>query len=226
MIAIISDIHGNFPALKKVMEDIQNRGIVNIISLGDIAGYYCFINECINLCRSLNVINILGNHDYYLISGKGCPRSYTANICLKYQMEHITQDNLLWLKNSKTVLDINCMSLRHGGWNDPLDEYIYDFSFDMVLNRCENLFASGHTHKQVYLRDGEKQYFNPGSVGQPRDFDARAAYAIVDEKMNVELVRVEYNIEEVVNKMRVCGFDDRISVCLLTGSKIGEIINH
>lgn len=225
MIAIISDIHGNYPALKAVIADINKRGITNIISLGDVAGYYCYINECIDLCREMGIVNILGNHDYYIISGKGCPRSYSANLCLEYQMKAIREDNLEWLNNSIPYYDTELLSLRHGGWKDPLDEYIYDFSFELVYNRPQTVFASGHTHKQVFMNNGVKKYFNPGSVGQPRDYDPRAAYAIVDDKMNIELVRVEYPMTEVVKKMGECGFDDRISECLFTGSKIGELIS-
>lgn len=223
MIAVISDIHGNYPALEAVVEDIKKKGIHRIISLGDVAGYYCFINECIELCRKLNIINILGNHDYYLISNKGCPRSYSANICLKYQMSIISNENRSWLEQSEKYIDTDMISFRHGGWSDPLDEYIYDFSFDMVAGRREKIFVSGHTHKQVYLEDNKgKKYLNPGSVGQPRDYDPHAAYATIDDHLNVTLHRVEYPIIDVINKMKSIGMQDRLSECLLHGTKIGE----
>jgi len=222
MIAIISDIHGNLPAFEAVLQDIKSRKVDSIISLGDIAGYYCFINECIELCRENNIINILGNHDEYLISKKGCPRSYSANVCLKYQMDTITSDNLLWLSNSIRYFDDEKMSLRHGGWNDPLDEYIYDFSFDLVLEYSQSIFASGHTHIQSYRMDHDKVYFNPGSVGQPRDYNPRAAYAIINDDGSVELFRCDYPIEKTVDKMIALGFQERISSCLYRGCKIGE----
>ena len=101
MIAVISDVHGNYPALKSVIQDIHKYGCERIISLGDIVGYYCMVNECIDLCRKENVVNILGNHDYYLISGDGCPRSYSVNICIRYQTSVITKQNIEWLKNSE-----------------------------------------------------------------------------------------------------------------------------
>ena len=66
MMAIISDIHGNFPALRAVMDEIERSGCEKIISLGDVAGYYCQINECIHLLRQKDVPNVMGNHDYYL----------------------------------------------------------------------------------------------------------------------------------------------------------------
>lgn len=224
MIAIISDIHGNYPALKAVVEDIHRHGCNQIISLGDVAGYYCFINECIDLCKEQGIVNILGNHDYYLTSGIGCPRSYSANVCLEYQAKVITPENMKWLHNSEPFIDIADISMRHGGWKDPLDEYIYEFSFDMVMDRNERIFVSGHTHKQLLMRDKGKIYLNPGSVGQPRDYDPRAAYAIITDDYDVILQRVEYPIKDTIETMRHCGFQDRLSDCLLRGTKIGEEI--
>lgn len=222
MIAVVSDIHGNFPALQAVFKDIKNNGCNKIISLGDIAGYYCMINECIELCREENVINILGNHDYYLISGKGCPRSYSANLCLEYQANCIKKENFEWLKKSVSIWDSHQISLRHGGWHDSLDEYIYEFSFKMVEGRKEKLYGSGHTHIQSMLCENEKVYFNPGAVGQPRDYDSRAAYAIIKDNLQIELKRVEYPIDKIIYEMNRKGFPSRISSCLLKGSKIGE----
>ena len=63
LIAIVSDIHGNFPALEAVMQDIKKYNVKQIVSLGDIGGYYPFINEVIENLKKYNVINIVGNHD-------------------------------------------------------------------------------------------------------------------------------------------------------------------
>ena len=62
-IALISDIHGNYPALQAVIERVRKENCDLILSLGDIAGYYCMINECIDLCQKNEIVNILGNHD-------------------------------------------------------------------------------------------------------------------------------------------------------------------
>ena len=222
MIAVISDIHGNYPALRAVIEDIRRYEVSSIISLGDIAGYYCFINECIDLCRENRIINILGNHDEYLVSKTGCPRSYSANVCLQYQLSVISNENYLWLKESIPFYDDEEYSFRHGGWKDPLDEYLYDFSFDCVEGLKQHIFASGHTHKQMLIETTGKTYFNPGSVGQPRDYDSRAAFALINDDGTVELKRCEYPIEETIYCMRMHGFEDRISDCLRYGAKIGE----
>lgn len=225
MIAVISDVHGNYPALKSVIQDIHKYGCERIISLGDIVGYYCMVNECIDLCRKENVVNILGNHDYYLISGDGCPRSYSVNICIRYQTSVITKQNIEWLKNSVDLIENEFFSMRHGGWKNPLDEYINEFSFEMVKGYSQSVFASGHTHKQVIKKNKKKTYFNPGSVGQPRDYDSRAAYAIINDNSEVILKRIKYPINETIEIMRERGFQDRISECLLRGTRIGEEVD-
>lgn len=224
MIAVISDIHGNYPALKAVIEDIHKQGCDRIISLGDVAGYYCFINECIDLCKQQGVVNILGNHDYYLVSGNKCPRSHSVNVCIEYQTKVITPENRQWLYESKQLIDNEHISMRHGGWKDPLDEYIYKFSFKMVNEYKQKIFVSGHTHRQLKVVQNGKIYFNPGAVGQPRDYDPRAAYAIVTKDSEVILKRVEYPINRTIEAMRRCGFQARLSECLLRGTKIGETI--
>lgn len=224
MMGVVSDIHGNFPALKKVVNELRTIGCEKIISLGDLAGYYCMINECIDLCRAEGIINILGNHDLYLISGTGCPRSCTANVCLKYQMKVITSENMEWLKSSVDYIDEAMFSFRHGGWKDPVDEYIYDFDFEMVEGRNETVFASGHTHKQIIKRQDDKIYFNPGSVGQPRDEHPEASFAVITDDNKIKLHRIEYPVQEIIVEMKKNGFEERISECLLKGTKIGKII--
>ena len=89
MIAVISDVHGNYPALMAVLKKIDELGCKKIISLGDVSGYYCMINECIEEFRKRGITNILGNHDYYILGFGECPRSYTVNKITEYQRKII-----------------------------------------------------------------------------------------------------------------------------------------
>ena len=66
MIGVISDIHGNYPALQAVLKELDIEGCSQVISLGDVCGYYCMINECIDELRNRDIINIMGNHDKYI----------------------------------------------------------------------------------------------------------------------------------------------------------------
>lgn len=222
MIGIISDIHGNYPALRAVLEELDRIGCKRIISLGDVCGYYCMINECIEELIDRKVINILGNHDYYMINNESCGRSYTANICLDYQRKIISPQNLEWLKLSVHSLKMDNMWMVHGGWNDYLDEYISDFTFLDKRDLSTNIYISGHTHIQRQVNGKEAVYVNPGSVGQPRDGIEMAAYAVIFDDGNIELKRIGYNINEIVKKMHEAGFQERVYTCLYSGVKIGE----
>lgn len=217
MIALITDIHGNYEALKEVLKKIDALGITEIYCLGDITGYYTQVNECCNELRKRNVKCILGNHDWYMISNTGCPRSKSANDCLNYQKTVITQENLDWLTVLPIYRTIGELALVHGGWNDPLEEYLKPIEgyFDAYPNKY---FASGHTHKQVIKNFGNKIYCNPGSVGQPRDKNYMSSFATFNGE-NFELYRVDYNIEKVCKLMNDAGFDEYYYKRLKSGAE-------
>lgn len=222
MIGIISDIHGNYPALCAVLSELDRCGCEEIISLGDVCGYYCMINECIEELRKRNVLNIMGNHDYYILNNESCGRSYTANICLDYQRKVLKKENIAWLKKSVKHLKRDNMWMVHGGWHDFLDEYITDFSFLDDETSNIDIYISGHTHVQKMVKGKHAIYINPGSVGQPRDGIPSAAYGIIHKTGQIELKRTAYNIDEIAAKMQEVGFHKRISSCLYRGVKIGD----
>lgn len=221
-IALISDIHGNYPALLAVFDRIRQQNCDLVVSLGDVAGYYCMINECVDLCRGNRVVNVLGNHDYYLVSGTGCPRSTTANVCIEFQREIITPENLEWLRESIAEYRNLHYWFVHGGWSDPLDEYVDSFDFSRFLDCEARMFASGHTHIQKVQRCGRLTYVNPGSVGQPRDGDPRAAFAVIDSAGEISLCRVEYDIDSIASAMKKNGFESRLYEGLYNGTGIQQ----
>ncbi|MBR4329648.1 MAG: metallophosphoesterase family protein [Candidatus Riflebacteria bacterium] len=220
MIAIISDVHGNYPALCNVLEEIDKIGCKMIISLGDVAGYYCMVNDCIDEFRRRNIINLLGNHDSYLLGMGKCPRSTTVNRCIDYQKEIITSENLDYLRKSLAIYDFTNISLRHGGWTDPIDEYVNKFDFEIANNSIFEIFGSGHSHIQSLQEKDGITYFNPGSVGQPRDNNPKAAFAIIDNN-KVKLYRIDYDIDSIAKAMLKAGFEERTYDCLYHGTKIG-----
>ncbi len=96
-IGIISDIHGNYEALKVVLSELDKLGVNHIYCLGDVVGYYSQVNECCDELRNRNIPCLMGNHDWYLASGGFCPRSKSVNDCLVYQRKVITNENIEWL---------------------------------------------------------------------------------------------------------------------------------
>lgn len=222
MLGIISDVHGNYPALSAVLNELDAMGCENIVSLGDVAGYYCMINECIEELRERSVVNILGNHDFYIINNQKCERSYTVNQCLEYQKRILKNENLDWLKESVPYIKEKDWWMVHGGWNNYLDEYICEFDFLNHPNEEIELFISGHTHIQKMVRGEIATYVNPGAVGQPRDGIPKAAYAVINNGGHVQLFRTEYDIDRIFFEMKKAGFQDRITACLYEGLRIGE----
>lgn len=217
MIAIISDIHGNYVALQEVLKKIDSMGISDVYCLGDVVGYYSQVNECCDELRRRNIPCVMGNHDWYMASGTDCERSKSVRDCMAYQRSVITEDNRNWIENLRTTMVVQGISMVHGGWKNPIDEYV-EPAEDYFENIQGSLFASGHTHRQQICDYGEKIYCNPGSVGQPRDGDNRAAFATF-EKGRFDLYRVEYDIEKVGRLMDKAGFNPYYYGCLKDASK-------
>jgi predicted phosphodiesterase len=219
MIGIISDIHGNHVALLAVLGKLNEMGVSEIVCLGDVSGYYCQINECCEALRSRNIFSLRGNHDWYLATGEGCPRSSSANVCLGYQRQAIFFENLDWLRSLPSGAEKHGIRMVHGGWNDPIDEYLKPSEeyFSKIPGRY---FASGHTHVQRIWSGGGKTYCNPGSVGQPRDGNPRAAFATWADG-SFALHRVNYDVSLVQKKMAMAGFDSYFYENLSRGAMIG-----
>ena len=220
MIAIISDVHGNYPALKAVLNQIDSIGCSRIFSLGDVAGYYCMLNECIEVLRERDIVNIMGNHDNYIVSHASCPRSNSANRCLEFQQHILSDTNRSWLEGSFPRLDFDDISMVHGGWNDPLDEYLTHIDKGYFSHREGTFFLSGHTHVQIRMDMLGKLYCNPGSVGQPRDGIPTAAFAVL-EGQDITLYRVKYDIDLIAFEMNKAGFEPYYYENLYTGCRIG-----
>ncbi len=222
MIGIISDIHGNFFALSAVLNELDRIGVDEVICLGDIGGYYCQINECCDLLRENNIFSLMGNHDRYLVNNEECPRSKSANLCLDYQRDIITRVNLDWLGALTTKAQIDGLEIVHGGWNDYLDEYVIP-SKEYFINLPGTFFSSGHTHVPCIWSGGLKTYCNPGSVGQPRDGDPKASFAIWNHKKFL-LHRIEYDVLGMQREMAKAGFEEYIYANLTIGERIGAKI--
>jgi putative phosphoesterase len=214
-IAIISDIHGNIYGLKKVLSDLPK--IDKIICAGDITGFYPFVNEVIKEIKNKNVISVKGNHDEYLIDGKA-PKD--KNIDIKNSVEQmkriISIKNLDYVKSLPESLNLdidgNKVLVVHGSpWNH-LEGRIYpDFAdFDNFLKVDADVIILGHTHRPFIKRIGNKIIINPGSCGQPRDYNL-ASYILWDTKKNVlENKRVFFDINKFKEEALKRGTDKKL----------------
>lgn len=215
--AFISDIHGNYEALKAVLAEVDRQRISRVYCAGDVVGYYSQINECCRELRERGIACVMGNHDWYMAGGGFCSRSKSVNDCLSYQRKIIEAEHLEWLSTFPVQLRIDEIQMVHGGWADPIDEYLKP-SASYFEQMAGNVFVSGHTHLQTLQRFGDKVYCNPGSVGQPRDGDPRAAFALY-EAGAFTLHRVEYDMQKVFDLMQAAGFSDYYYGGLKTGAR-------
>jgi predicted phosphodiesterase len=224
MIAVLSDIHANLPALQAVIQDAIAHGCTRFISLGDVVSYGAQPGECIDLLRSHGVTNILGNHDGYIVHGIGCPRSKAVSVTLEHHRKVVTAAQLDWLRQSLPLLQEETTLYLHGGPDDPQDQYLYRVTREVFPTGIRTLL-SGHTHVQTLASFGDLTYCNPGSVGQPRDGDPRAAYALIVAG-KILLRRVPYDIDAAVAAMKRVGYEAYYYENLYMGAQIGGRIDR
>jgi len=210
-IAILSDIHGNFPALEAVLEDIQD--VDAVLCCGDLVGYYPDINETCTVIRKLNVSLVRGNHDAF-VSGVLEPNPAKA---MAYRTEwtktHLESKHLQWLRS--LPVEIRCewdgmfIRLRHA---NPWDEFTYiypDSDLTSIQLEKDELLILGHTHRPMLARAGDGKILNPGSVGQPRDGNPRASYALLDTRTrHIEIIRRPYNVLGLQKRLEAMGWND------------------
>lgn len=223
--AILSDAHGNFPALCAVLAEIDRLGCQRIISLGDVTGYYAEPAQCLDALIARDAIQLLGNHDRYLTTGSACERSKLVSSLILHQRREIYGPRLEFLKTLSPQYAEPAMSCVHGSWTDPVDHYLYHIA-EADLPGAHRYYFAGHTHVQHLVDFGNKAFCNPGAVGQPRDGDPRAAFAVISEA-GITLHRVAYDIEATVAAMRRAGYDNpRLWENLFIGAQIGGRIDR
>lgn len=224
MIAVLSDIHANLTALRAVLARAEALGCTRFLSLGDVVGYGPQPGECIELLASVGARNVMGNHDAYLLGLEDCSRSRTVTEIIKYHRSLVTQEQLAWLARSvATHTELDAL-LVHGSYANPRDGYLYRVSEQDIPAGYRMLF-SGHTHVQALLHFGGRSYCNPGSVGQPRDGDPRAAFAVWDGGLP-SLHRVDYDVAEVVELIAQSPLPASCGRCLLAGTRVDGTIDR
>lgn len=218
-VALLADIHANLPALESVLESV---GELPKFCCGDLVGYNPFPNEVIEIVKQEKIVSILGNHDHAVLSGDTSWFNSTATRAIEWTKEKLTPQNTYFLKNLAKTYE-NGFYMTHGGPRDPLEEYVFPEDpeyalLDLFNYTNSSIIVLGHTHVPFIKKIDERLIFNPGSVGQPRDYDSRASYAILDtETAEVEIKRVDYDIEKTAQKIRESGLPGRLAVRLFSG---------
>jgi predicted phosphodiesterase len=233
---ILSDIHSNLTALEASLDAAKGHWD-KAVCLGDVVGYGPDPNEVIDRVRSLEAVTIRGNHDK-AGSGIADAEDFNpvARAVALWTRKQLRPENQEWLENLPSgPLSVDAFSIVHGAVHDE-DEYVFApaQALDSLADAPSPLTFFGHTHVQgaFTLRDekvavlhfrppdgslfatlqiepGAIYMVNPGSVGQPRDGDARAGFAIADLPNHaVEFWRVPYDIEAVQKRMEASGLPE------------------
>lgn len=236
-VAILSDIHSNLAALEAVLEHCEKRqGLDAVWSLGDVVGYGPQPNEVVDaLCRQ-NLVAVMGNHDLAASGGMDTEEfSDDAATTNRWNAAQLHEDQRDFLSGQQQIItqDTPSAVLCHGSLRWPIWEYL--LSEEAAQAQFDQMTVPfsfvGHTHIPLVfeereggqkvrwsrLKDGHvlklgrrRLIVNPGSVGQPRDGDPRAAYAILDTgKRTIEFFRVPYAIKATQTLMANAGLPVR-----------------
>jgi putative phosphoesterase len=217
LVGIVSDIHANRIALDAVLDDMP--AVDALLCAGDVVGYNPWPAECVETVRSRDVPTVMGNHDRAVVTGTGFGGNGMADAGVRYARNELDDAAIEWLADrpdSRHCLD-GRVRLVHGHPDDP-NRYTYPSMFSPRLLGTEDVLIMGHTHVQAHETYDDGIVMNPGSVGQPRDRDPRAAYAVVDlDAMTVDERRLEYDVDAVVEAVEAAGLPEQTGTRLRKG---------
>jgi diadenosine tetraphosphatase ApaH/serine/threonine PP2A family protein phosphatase len=239
-VAVISDIHSNLRALQAVLEDVDREGPDELWCLGDIVGYGPSPNECLDLVRERATLSLCGNHDLAVIGtidigdftgDAGAAARWTAGV--------LGESQAAWLRELSPSAERDGFELFHGSPRDAVWDYVLNEQVALIsiLETAAPVVLVGHSHVALALGwdetelsgglapegseievAGARWLLNPGSVGQPRDGDPRAAWLLIDDAAGrATFRRVAYPIQETQAAIRDRGLPDVLASRLALG---------
>jgi len=213
-VAVLADVHGNPPALKAVLDAIRGQ-VDRVLFLGDLFGYYPFVNECVEMAAGILDKGVLGNHDQVLLTCLAArsepPAEYTARYggALSRSLRELSPAAAAlaqsWPKQRSIQVGDDSLLLCHGAPWDVLEGRVYpDFRQWERFDDCaEGIVLMGHTHYPMLKSWNGKLIVNPGSVGQARDRSGEACYAILQlPERTATLHRAPYDASRMINDAR------------------------
>jgi diadenosine tetraphosphatase ApaH/serine/threonine PP2A family protein phosphatase len=234
-VAAIADVHSNGAALRAVLQHIDRLGADAIVCLGDVVGYNADPVEAMELVLQRCTHVVAGNHDLAVAISKESPgTNAVARTVQEWTREQLDAAGLALLQELPHVVDAgDTYTARHGSYlgHDPTSGYVTSTMIDenlavIAASPATKTAFCGHTHVPMiawladgacaeprvgpdeirWPKDAEAVLINPGAVGQPRDRDAAAAYALVDfERRSAVWHRVPYDIERTASAIARAG---------------------
>jgi diadenosine tetraphosphatase ApaH/serine/threonine PP2A family protein phosphatase len=245
-VAIISDIHANLPALEAVLEATEAAGVDEIWCLGDVIGYGAEPDECTELVLERCSLCLVGNHDLAVLGALDIAAfSEAAAAAVEWTRANVAEETLAMLRDLEPQGEREGIALFHASPRDPIWEYVLsveqaDGCFDVQRSRIALI---GHSHVSLFfvrpaneesgseIRGAQSSddtlidletgawLINPGSVGQPRDGDPRAAWLELDTaEQTARFHRVDYDIERAATSIAAAGLPRRLADRLHLGS--------
>ena len=244
-LALFSDVHANLPALEAVLADTDDRGDLDAVyHLGDLVGYAPWPNETVELVRGREIPGIAGNYDSTVATDYehcGCKAETVHQEELSHQSYEWTRGRVSpetksFLGGLPFRLDLRPLGghkskpqliLVHGTptlntlyWTEDRPDSFCKKMADSAGAKTGDVIAFGHTHKPWHREVEGVHFVNTGSVGKPKDGDSRAGYVVLEidqETVEVEFVRVEYDLERTVEAIRASDLPDEFAEQLRVG---------
>ncbi len=245
-VAVLSDIHANLPAFEAVLAAIDEAGVDEIWCLGDVVGYGAEPDECADLARERCGACLVGNHDLAVLGGLDIEAfSEAAAAAVAWTRGRIAARTPEWLRGLEPAGEREGIGLFHASPRDPVWEYVLSAEqADACLDaQAQRIALIGHSHVSLFFsrsaengQEGEirgaqandgalldlgdgRWLINPGSVGQPRDGDPRAAWLELDtEAPTARFHRVPYDVERAAAAIVAAGLPRRLAERLKVGS--------
>ena len=238
-VAVISDVHANYRALEAVLEEIDAARVDAVWCLGDTVGYGPRPNECCDSVSSRSSYSLVGNHDLVVLGELSISdfNDEAAEAAI-WTSQVLTQESRAFLEPLEPAGEVAGVDLFHASARDPVWEYV--LTEEAARGTFElsdaSLILVGHSHVALALSDKGgwvtggvalagsevelegRWLLNPGSVGQPRDGDPRAAWLLLDlHRKSAAFRRVPYSIEQTQAEMRELGLPEPLAARLERG---------
>ncbi len=242
-LALISDIHSNLPALEAVLADLESARIDEVWCLGDVVGYGAQPDECAALVRERCSICLVGNHDLAALGELDISTfSPAAAAAVRWTRERMSDESRSFLASLEPADENLEVGLYHASPRDPIWEYVLwpDQAAECIRAQARRVSLVGHSHVALFFTLGDEQdddargaqagagtsleidagrwLINPGSVGQPRDGDPRAAWLELDtESWQATFHRVGYDIERAAEAILATDLPEHLARRLYVG---------
>ncbi|MDX2116075.1 MAG: metallophosphoesterase family protein [Planctomycetota bacterium] len=242
-IGLISDVHANLDALAAVLADVRTQSVDALASLGDVVGYGPDPGECLDLIAQSCDVMIRGNHDEAVLRADLQPHfRLRAWRSIEASRQMLTPGHEMLIESMRSSAEVAGVALAHASFGPRRFEYLYDPGDAAAAFRHmpRAVGAVGHTHvpalfildepgsapravaleadRPATIPEGAAAVVNPGSVGQPRDRNPDASWAILDTDARTFTVRrVSYDVRRVQERMQTLGMPDYHSLRLSAG---------